>query len=125
MIIPDYVVNQVNELPIEDVAEKLGISIRSHKALCFMHDDHTPSLKFTPTKNIFFCFVCDKGGGPIQLVMDKFRDQLVVDANLFQQLQNEKIANALFQSGEMEGWGQATDYSAFDRQSRKWWCKVT
>ena len=35
-----------------------------------MHDDHTPSLKFTPSKNMFFCFVCDKGGGPIQLVMD-------------------------------------------------------
>lgn len=70
MVIPDYVVNQLNELPIEDVAEKLGISIRSHKALCFMHDDHTPSLTFAPQKNLFFCFVCSKGGGPIQLVCE-------------------------------------------------------
>ena len=35
-----------------------------------MHDDHDPSLKFSPSKNMFFCFVCNKGGGPIQLVME-------------------------------------------------------
>lgn len=35
-----------------------------------MHDDHSPSLKFSPKKNMFFCFVCNKGGGPIQLVQE-------------------------------------------------------
>lgn len=38
--------------------------------MCFMHDDHSPSLMFSPKKNMFFCFVCNKGGGPIQLVQE-------------------------------------------------------
>ena len=35
-----------------------------------MHDDHNPSLQFNSKKNMFFCFVCNKGGGPIQLVQE-------------------------------------------------------
>lgn len=70
MRIPEDIVIRLNELSIESVAEKLGIEIKRHKAQCFMHDDHDPSLKFSPSKNLFFCFVCDKGGGPIQLVME-------------------------------------------------------
>lgn len=70
MRIPYDVVGRLNELPIENVAEKMRVMVKRHKALCFMHDDHTPSLKFTPSKNMYYCFVCDKGGGPIQLVME-------------------------------------------------------
>lgn len=70
MKIPEDIVIRLNELSIESVAEKLGIEVKRHKAHCFMHDDHTPSLKFSTTKNMFFCFVCNKGGGPIQLVME-------------------------------------------------------
>ena len=70
MRIPEDIVTRLNELSIESVAEKLGIDVKRHKAHCFMHDDHSPSLKFSTAKNMFFCFVCDKGGGPIQLVMD-------------------------------------------------------
>ena len=70
MKIPEDIVTRLNELSIESVAEKLGIDVKRHKAHCFMHDDHTPSLKFSTSKNMFFCFVCDKGGGPIQLVME-------------------------------------------------------
>lgn len=68
MKIPDDVVRQLNELPIEEVAERLGIAINRHSAICFMHNDHTPSLKFSVEKNLCFCFVCGEGGGPIQLV---------------------------------------------------------
>lgn len=70
MRVPENIVDKLNELSIEGVAGKLGISIKSHKAHCFMHDDHSPSLKFSPQKNMFFCFVCNKGGGPIQLVQE-------------------------------------------------------
>lgn len=70
MRIPDDIVARLNELSIVSVAEKLGIDVKRNKAHCFMHDDHTPSLKFSKAKNMYFCFVCDKGGGPIQLVMD-------------------------------------------------------
>lgn len=70
MKIPEDIVICLNALPIESVAGKLGIEVKRHKALCFMHDDHTPSLSFNTAKNIFHCFVCDKGGYPIQLVME-------------------------------------------------------
>lgn len=70
MSIPKDIVTRMDELSIESVAEKLGIEVKRHKARCFMHDDHTPSLKFSTVKNMFFCFVCNKGGGPIQLVME-------------------------------------------------------
>ena len=73
MRIPEDIVALLNELPVESVAEKLGLDVKRHKAVCFMHDDHDPSLKFNSTKNMFFCFVCDKGGGPIQLVMEHER----------------------------------------------------
>lgn len=33
-------------LSCEEVAERLGIEVRRHRALCFMHDDHHPSLSF-------------------------------------------------------------------------------
>lgn len=70
MRIPEDIVVKLNELPIEMVAQELGIEIRRHNAKCFMHDDHSPSLKFSPKKNMYFCFVCNKGGGPIQLVQE-------------------------------------------------------
>lgn len=69
MYIPKEIVARLNELPIEDVANKLGLEVRkNHTARCFMHEDQHPSLSFSVNKNIFFCFVCNKGGGPIKLV---------------------------------------------------------
>lgn len=70
MRIPEEIVQQLNELAIEDVAARLDISVSRHKACCFMHDDQHPSLSFNTKKNMFYCFVCNKGGGPIQLVQE-------------------------------------------------------
>ena len=70
MMIPDAIVDRLKALPIEEVAERLGMTIERHAALCFMHNDHVPSLKFNVSRNIYRCFVCDKGGGPIRLVQD-------------------------------------------------------
>lgn len=87
MTIPEDIVNRLNELPIEEVAGRLGITIKNHKSLCFMHDDHSPSLKFSVKKNMFFCFVCNKGGGPIQLVQEHegwtFQEACVWLADIF------------------------------------------
>ena len=71
MIIPEYIVSRLNELPIEDVAEKLGLEVKKHKTLCFKHNDHNPSITFSKAKNIYRCWVCGDGGGPIKLVQDK------------------------------------------------------
>ena len=60
--------DRLASLPIEAVAARLGIEVQRHRALCFMHDDHHPSLTFSTSKNIWWCFVCGDGGGPIKLV---------------------------------------------------------
>lgn len=87
MTIPEDVVRKLNELPIEVVASVLGITVARHKARCFMHDDYRPSLSFNVKKNMFFCFVCNKGGGPIQLVQEyegwSFQEACVWLANRF------------------------------------------
>ena len=70
MSIPEEIVEQLDAVSIEEVAERLGMEVRRHKALCFMHDDHHPSLGFNVRKNMFYCFVCQKGGGPIRLVQE-------------------------------------------------------
>lgn len=71
MLIPQDVIDRLQELNIEEVATKLGIDVKRHKALCFMHNDHTPSIAFSKTKNMYKCWVCGVGGGPIKLVQDK------------------------------------------------------
>ena len=71
MNIPENIIVRLNEIPIEEVAEKLGLEVRRHKALCFAHDDHNPSITFSTLKNIYKCWVCGIGGGPINLVQDK------------------------------------------------------
>ena len=53
---------QLRDLPIEGVAERLGLEVRQHKALCPFHNDHHPSLSFNVRKNTYRCFVCDAHG---------------------------------------------------------------
>lgn len=71
MLISQDIIDRLQELNIETVAAKLGMDVKKHKALCFMHNDHTPSITFSKTKNIYKCWVCGVGGGPIKLVQDK------------------------------------------------------
>lgn len=71
MVIPKHIIERIEALNIEEVAEKLGIHVVKHNALCFMHQDHTPSISFSTSKNMYRCWVCDQGGGCIQLVQDK------------------------------------------------------
>ena len=55
-------------LPIEDLASRLGLDVRHHKALCPFHNDRHPSLSFNVRKNTYRCFVCDAHGDTIDLV---------------------------------------------------------
>ena len=69
---------KLRDLPIEGVAERLGMSVARHKALCPFHDDHHASLSFSTRRNTFRCFACGAHGGTIDLVMKRlnmgFRD---------------------------------------------------
>ena len=64
-----FELQKLRDLPIEGVAERLGLRVVRHKALCPFHDDHHASLSFKVSKNTFRCFVCDAKGGTIDLVM--------------------------------------------------------
>ena len=61
---------KLRDLPIEGVAERLGLRVTRHKALCPFHDDHHASMSFKVSKNTCRCFVCmTQSIGPIDLVM--------------------------------------------------------
>ena len=63
-------IDNLNSIPIIDVATKLGIEInKTKKALCFIHNEKKPSLSFDNRRNIWRCFGCGETGGVISLVM--------------------------------------------------------
>ena len=64
-----FELQKLRDLPIEGVAERLGLTVKHHKALCPFHDDKHPSLSFKVSKNTYRCFVCGASGGTIDLVM--------------------------------------------------------
>ena len=64
-----FELQKLRDLPIEGVAERLGLQVVRHKCLCPFHDDHHASLSFKVSKNTYRCFVCGASGGPIDLVM--------------------------------------------------------
>lgn len=69
--IPDNIIEVLNNLSCEKVAERLGMSVTKHRTLCFMHDDHHPSMHFSgKNREWWWCFVCNKGGKAINLVME-------------------------------------------------------
>ena len=74
-----YELQKLRELPIEGVAERLGLRVKMHKALCPFHNDHHASMSFKVSKNTYRCFVCGASGGPIDLVM-KYLNKDFLDA---------------------------------------------
>lgn len=66
--IPNHIVEKLDALSIYDVAEKLGIAVSRNLALCFIHQDHHPSLHFKKSTNSWKCYVCGVGGHSIELV---------------------------------------------------------
>ena len=64
-----FELQKLRDLPIEGVAERLGLRVCRHKCLCPFHDDHHASLSFSVSRNTFRCFACGAHGGTIDLVM--------------------------------------------------------
>ena len=64
-----FELQKLRDLPIEGVAERLGLRVSHHKALCPFHADSHPSLSFRVSKNTYRCFVCGASGDTISLVM--------------------------------------------------------
>lgn len=72
-MVDKFQLQKLRDLPIEGVAERLGLHVVRHKALCPFHDDHHASMSFKVNKNTYRCFVCGESGGPIDLVMKYLR----------------------------------------------------
>jgi DNA primase len=62
-----------NEISVERLVESAGIDLKksgkNFLGTCPFHDDGEPSLVVTPSKNLWHCFACQIGGGPIDWVM--------------------------------------------------------
>ena len=61
--------SKLRDLPIEGVAERLGLRVERHKSLCPFHDDQHPSLTFSVSRNTFRCWACGEHGGTIDLAL--------------------------------------------------------
>jgi DNA primase catalytic core len=63
------------QISVGHLVEAAGVQLKaSGKDLlgcCPFHDDGEPSLVVTPAKNLWHCFACAVGGGPIDWVMKK------------------------------------------------------
>ena len=63
------------EVSVERLVEASGIALKKSGkdfvACCPFHADATASLVVTPAKNLWHCFGCGAGGGPIDWVMKK------------------------------------------------------
>ena len=64
-----YEIEKLRNLPIEGVAQRLGLKVKRHKTRCPFHDDSNPSLSFHIRTNTYKCFVCDAHGSTIDLAM--------------------------------------------------------
>jgi CHC2-type zinc finger protein/Toprim domain-containing protein/DNA primase-like protein len=73
--IPEQVVERLKtEVSVQRLAEARGVVLTKHGAdlhgRCPFHDDRTPSLVITPTKNLWHCLgACQTGGTVIDWVM--------------------------------------------------------
>ena len=74
--IPEVEIERLKEaVPVARLVEASGIELKKGgKDLlgrCPFHDDTTASLVVTPVKNLWHCFGCGVGGGPIDWVMKR------------------------------------------------------
>ena len=73
MHIPEETIEKI--LDATDIVEVISEFIElkkagvNYKGLCPFHQDHTPSLCVSPSRQIFKCFVCGEGGNAVGFLM--------------------------------------------------------
>lgn len=73
MAIPSSVIQEINERT--DIADLVSRYVNLKRSgtdfvgLCPFHSEKTPSFRVTPGKRMYYCFGCQKGGGPIHFLM--------------------------------------------------------
>ena len=83
-------IDQIRNIDVVRIIEKyvpVKQSGANYKALCPFHNEKTPSLVISQSKNIWKCFGCGAGGDGISFVMDKegvdFKDACNIIAKQF------------------------------------------
>ena len=74
IMISESTINKVRELPIEEIIRpyvNLSKKGSSLMGLCPFHEERTGSFSVSPSKNLFHCFGCDRGGDGITFIMEK------------------------------------------------------
>ncbi len=73
MITPKSVREILDAAKIEDIVQDF-VALRRRGTnligLCPFHHEKTPSFNVSPSRNIFKCFGCGKGGNPVQFLME-------------------------------------------------------
>lgn len=73
MITPKSVREILDAARIEDIVQDF-VALRRRGTnligLCPFHHEKTPSFNVSPSRNIFKCFGCGKGGNPVQFLME-------------------------------------------------------
>jgi len=74
--IPDAEIERLREeVSVLRLVEEAGVALekrgKDQAGRCPFHEDDTASLIVTPAKNLWHCFGCNAGGGPIDLVMKR------------------------------------------------------
>lgn len=68
----EQVLNRANIVDVvSEYVHPLNKSGVNYKGLCPFHSDHNPSFIISPSKNICHCFVCGKGGTPVNFIMQE------------------------------------------------------
>lgn len=73
MISQDTIDAIFNTVKVEEVVEdyvKLTKRGVNYKGLCPFHDEKTPSFTVSPTRNIYKCFGCGRGGNAVNFLME-------------------------------------------------------
>lgn len=73
-MIPEHFIQQlIDQVKIVDYISsyvQLKLSGSNYFGLCPFHGEKSPSFSVSPSKNLFYCFGCQKGGNVISFAMD-------------------------------------------------------
>ncbi|MBK7638214.1 MAG: hypothetical protein IPJ13_31025 [Saprospiraceae bacterium] len=97
----------------EEVSDFINLKRRGVNMIgnCPFHDEKTPSFTVSPSKNIYKCFGCGKGGDPVRFIMDheklsfpeaikflasKYRIEIEETENTAEEIQQKQVTDSLY-----------------------------